>query len=315
MSDARPRPMPATRPIAQLLQQGLFHHRQGDIPTAMERYAEVLSKDPKNTDALYYVAVIACQEGQFKQGVDLVRRALTFGGAAARACTICSARRSTGSASRWRRSRRSTRRSRSTPISPPRMATAPISWSMPACRQEALKSFDRAIELDPTSAPDLINRGALLQSLGRFDEALASFEQALAVGARRIRRSSTTKAWRWQRSAATKRRSPPSMPRSPPIRARRKPTARAPRCSSCWDGRTMRKPRSPRPRNWPRRRGASLSQLQHRHRRVEFGAASGAALDRLGIAAPLRHLPVFIDMRGIPCAIGINRAGMKRERQ
>ena len=64
--------------IAQLLQQGLFHHRRGEIPQAMQRYGEVLEIDQKNAEALYYVAVIACQEGQFKQGVDLVRRALTL---------------------------------------------------------------------------------------------------------------------------------------------------------------------------------------------------------------------------------------------
>ncbi len=37
---------------AQLIEQGLFHHRQGDLRTAMERYTEVLRKDPQNADAL-----------------------------------------------------------------------------------------------------------------------------------------------------------------------------------------------------------------------------------------------------------------------
>src|SRR5690348_11068813 len=64
---------------AQLLQQGLFHHRQGDLKTAMERYVEVLRTDPQNADALYYVAVVACQEGQYQQGITLARRALEFG--------------------------------------------------------------------------------------------------------------------------------------------------------------------------------------------------------------------------------------------
>ena len=65
---------PAT--AAQLLEQGLFHHRQGQLSLAMERYVEALRNDPKNADALYYVAVVACQEGQFQQGVDLARRAI-----------------------------------------------------------------------------------------------------------------------------------------------------------------------------------------------------------------------------------------------
>src|SRR5690606_14198445 len=80
----RPMTGSPTTPAAQLLQQGLFHHRQGQIAEAMERYTEVLRNDPENADALYYVAVVACQEGQFQQGIDLARRALAFAPNAAR---------------------------------------------------------------------------------------------------------------------------------------------------------------------------------------------------------------------------------------
>jgi len=64
---------------AQLLQQGLFHHRAGDLAAAMQRYVEALQIDPQNADALYYVAVVACQDGQYKEGVKLARRAIEFG--------------------------------------------------------------------------------------------------------------------------------------------------------------------------------------------------------------------------------------------
>ena len=78
-----------------LLQQGLFHHRQGDLKTAMDRYTEVLQRDPENADALYYVAVAACQEEQFTQGV-VSPAAPSRSARHRRACTTCSARRSTG---------------------------------------------------------------------------------------------------------------------------------------------------------------------------------------------------------------------------
>ena len=65
-------------PIPQLLDQGLFHHRRGEFRQAMDRYVEVLKRDPKNADALYYSAVIACAEGQYKEGIDLARRSLSF---------------------------------------------------------------------------------------------------------------------------------------------------------------------------------------------------------------------------------------------
>jgi len=166
--------------IAQLLQQGLFHHRQGEIPVAMERYAEVLSKDPKNAEALYYVAVIACQEGQFKQGIDLARRAISLGGPSARLHNLL------GQALERQDERLEAAKNFDKAIElDPNLAVAHgnranilIDAGLP---QEALKSLDRAIELDPKSVPDLINRGALLLTLGRPVDALASFDSALTV--------------------------------------------------------------------------------------------------------------------------------------
>ena len=60
--------MTAPPTIATLLQQGLFHHQQGQFAQAMERYTDVLRTDPQNAEALYYVAAIACQEGQYARG-------------------------------------------------------------------------------------------------------------------------------------------------------------------------------------------------------------------------------------------------------
>jgi tetratricopeptide (TPR) repeat protein len=64
---------------AALHQQGLFHHSRGELPQAMERYVDVLKIDPENADALYYIAVVACQDGQYQQGVDLAKRAIEVG--------------------------------------------------------------------------------------------------------------------------------------------------------------------------------------------------------------------------------------------
>ena len=63
---------------AELIQQGLIHHRAGQLSLAMDRYTQVLRNDPQNADALYYIAVVACHEGQFQQGIDLARRSLSF---------------------------------------------------------------------------------------------------------------------------------------------------------------------------------------------------------------------------------------------
>ncbi len=166
--------------MAQLLQQGLFHHRQGQIPQAMERYGEVLQKDPKNADALYYVAVVACQEGQFKQGVDLVRRALSLVPPEARMLNLL------GQAlDRLGQPLEAVKALDQAIALDPKLAAAHanranimIDAGLPA---EALKSFDKALELAPDSPLELINRGGLLQSAGRRDDALKDFDRAIAL--------------------------------------------------------------------------------------------------------------------------------------
>ena len=166
--------------IAQLLQQGLYHHRRGEIRLAMDRYADVLSRDPKSAEALYYVAVIACQEGQFQQGVDLVRRAMTFVKPEARMLNVL------GQAlDRLGQPLEAMKALDQAIALDPKLAAAHgnranilVDAGMP---DEALKSFDRALALAPDSVPDLINRGALLAPLGRHQDALRDYDKALAL--------------------------------------------------------------------------------------------------------------------------------------
>ena len=168
-------------PTAQLLQQGLFHHRQGDLSSPWSATREVLRNDPENAEALYYVAVVACQEDQFKQGVELARRALAKAPPQARVHNLLGQAldrlgepleaikgfdQAIALDAEFRRRPRQPRQ-------------YPGRW--PALPDEALKSFDRALALDPNSAPDWINRGALLQDLGRHAEALESYDKALAL--------------------------------------------------------------------------------------------------------------------------------------
>lgn len=166
--------------MAQLLKQGLFHHQRGEIQLAMERYAEVLQKDPKNAEALYYVAVISCQEGQFKQGIDLVRRAMTLVPPEARMLNLL------GQAlDRVGQPLEAIKAIDQAIALDPRLAAAHanranilIDAGMP---QEALKSFDRALELNPDQPTELINRGGLLEAAGRPDEALKDYDRAIAL--------------------------------------------------------------------------------------------------------------------------------------
>ncbi len=185
MSDTKPDPtapeFPAGRQtIAQLIQQGLFHHRQGQTALAMERYSEVLQKNPEHPEALYYVAVISCQEGQYQQGVNLVRRALTFTAPQARMLNLL------GQALDRLGQPLDAMKALDQAIAlDPNLAAAHgnranilIDAGLP---DMALQAFDRAIALDPTSTPDLINRGALLELAGQPEDALKDYDAAIKL--------------------------------------------------------------------------------------------------------------------------------------
>jgi tetratricopeptide (TPR) repeat protein len=171
--------MSAPAPIAQLIQQGLFHHRQGDLKQAMERYSEVLRTDPENADALYYIAVVACQEGQFQQGAELARRALAKTPSARAHNLLGRALEAQGEPlEAIKNFDQAIARDANFAEAHSNRANILVKAGLP---DQALVSFERALALDANSLPDLINRGALLQDIGRHAEALASYDKALAL--------------------------------------------------------------------------------------------------------------------------------------
>ncbi len=172
-------PMSAPAPLAQLIQQGLFHHRQGDLKQAMERYSEVLRTDPENADALYYIAVVACQEGQFEQGAALARRALAKAPSARAHNLLGRALEALGEPlEAIKNFDQAIALDANFAEAHSNRANILVKAELP---DEALTSFERALALDPKSLPDLINRGALLQDLGRHAEALISYDRAIAL--------------------------------------------------------------------------------------------------------------------------------------
>lgn len=173
-------PMTEHQTAAQILQQGLFHHRQGQVGLAMERYTEVLKNDPNNGEALYYVAVVACQEGQFKQGAELARKAIANGLNTAKVHNLL------GQAlDRLDQPLEAIKSFDRAIAIDPDFADAHGNRANilvdAGLADEALKSFARALALNPKSPSDLVNRGALLQDLGRHEEALADYDKALTV--------------------------------------------------------------------------------------------------------------------------------------
>ena len=64
---------PAAGGKQQAIQEALALHREGKHELAMQRYVAILQQDPGNLDALYYVAMIALQQGQIEEGLPIKR--------------------------------------------------------------------------------------------------------------------------------------------------------------------------------------------------------------------------------------------------
>jgi tetratricopeptide (TPR) repeat protein len=163
-----------------LLQQGLFHHRQGQLDLAMERYVEVLQGDPTNADALYYVAVVACEDGQYQQGVDLAKRAIDVGKPQARVHNLM------GQAyDRLKQPLEAIKAYDAAIALDPNFAAAHGNRASiladTGLPDEALRSYDRALALNANSGADWLNRGTLLHDMGKLAEAVESYNRALAL--------------------------------------------------------------------------------------------------------------------------------------
>jgi tetratricopeptide (TPR) repeat protein len=137
---------PSAESPQQAIQEALALHREGKLELAMQRYIAVLERDPKNLDALYYVAVLALQEGQIAEGIKVLLRALDFGPPQARLHNL--------------------------------LGQAYLRLNQD---DDALASFDRAIACEPGFADAYGNRANVLADMGRLPEALAAFDQALAL--------------------------------------------------------------------------------------------------------------------------------------
>lgn len=137
---------PAAETAPTALQEALALHREGKHELAMQRYVALLQQNPGNTDALYYVALLAIQQGQIAEGLKVIDRAVEVGPPQARLFNL--------------------------------QGQAHLRLNQD---DEALKSFGRAIEVDPAFPDAYGNRATLLSEMGRTAEAVADFDRALAL--------------------------------------------------------------------------------------------------------------------------------------
>lgn len=129
-----------------LFSQGLAFHGQGELAQAMQTYERALKLAPKHFGALHHVGIVAFQIGNFDMAAGFMRSALAIDPAAA------AVHGDLGNALREMHQ-----------------------------VEDALHSYDRALELNHADANTYFNRGVALQALQRPAGALASYDQALAI--------------------------------------------------------------------------------------------------------------------------------------
>ncbi|HWW31701.1 MAG TPA: tetratricopeptide repeat protein [Steroidobacteraceae bacterium] len=128
-----------------VFEQALGFHRQGRLEEAQRLYQESLGLQPRNSNALHLLGVIAAQTNNLALAAELIGRAIQ--------------------------------------IDP--QAAAYRDQGLVLCRlnrhEEAIKSFDQAIGLEPGDAETHFSRGNALRELQQLEAAVASFDLATSL--------------------------------------------------------------------------------------------------------------------------------------
>jgi tetratricopeptide (TPR) repeat protein/SAM-dependent methyltransferase len=167
---------------ADLLQEAARLQREGALAEAAGRYRQVLHGEPDHAQALYHLAVISCQQGLFRDGIDFARRSLASDARQPRAHNL------TGMAlARLGQHQEALMCFDAAIADQPDFADAHgnrASALMELGRvEEAVGGYERTVALAPNSVGDLLNLGTALHQVGRQEDAIASFDRALALRA------------------------------------------------------------------------------------------------------------------------------------
>jgi tetratricopeptide (TPR) repeat protein len=133
-------------PPSFLMQEATSLHRQGQLAEAAARYEQVLTREKKNTDALFLLATVHCQQGRFNDGIETARRAIKIDPKYAAAHNLIG-----------------------------------LAQQQLGRTELALNSFDRAVATDPAFAEAWFNRALNLLTLGRRVHAIESFDRSIAL--------------------------------------------------------------------------------------------------------------------------------------
>ena len=160
------------------MQEAVVLHRQGALADAAMRYTEVMRREPKNVDAVFFLALIMTQQRDFQEAVRLLRKVIKLAPPHAGAHNLLGATlRATGHHDEALRSFK--RALTHKPDFFEAYVNAAQSLIDRGESAEAVAIHERAVAANPGRAEPLINRGLMLNSIGRSEDAVASFDRAL----------------------------------------------------------------------------------------------------------------------------------------
>lgn len=142
---------PKASAVTDTLRRATAYHQRGQLGEAEQLYRQVLTRQPKNFDALHLFGVLMHQRGMSIEALALIREALKANERSAAA-----------------------------------LSNQAIVLAALERTDDALASYDRALALKPDFAEALNSRGNLMIKLGRTADALANYEQALDAEPRYI---------------------------------------------------------------------------------------------------------------------------------
>jgi protein O-GlcNAc transferase len=130
-------------PVAPSIQQAIEFHQQGQLVQAEALYRRIIEIEPKNSDAIHLLGVIASQTGHLQSAVELISKAIEINPNVATYHSNC------GSA-----------------------------FNKLKQFEAAVGSYDKAIALQPSYADAYYNRGNALVGLDKLQEAIDSYIKA-----------------------------------------------------------------------------------------------------------------------------------------
>lgn len=133
--------------VTEILTYGLAAHRTGKLAIAENAYRQILAFDPKQPDALYYMAVLDAQFGRHAEAIDRLGRAIEINGHHAGY----------------------------------RLAHADALAGL-GHTAEAIAGYHEVLALQSDAALAEVGLGIALHKLGRFAEAVPHYRRALALG-------------------------------------------------------------------------------------------------------------------------------------